>query len=46
MMEQLSWCYMSHGDFRCTVDSTVNFVNFGQNVTPLSLLEIVLKFLR
>ena len=32
-----------HGDFRCTVDFTLNF---GQHVSPLSLLEFDLKFLR
>ena len=32
-----------HGDLRCTVDFTLNF---GQHVSPLSLLEFELKFLR
>lgn len=32
-----------HGDLRCTVDFTLNF---GQHVSPLSLLEFDLKFLR
>ena len=32
-----------HGDFRCTVDFTLNF---GQHVSPLLLLEFDLKFLR
>lgn len=32
-----------HGDFRCTVNFTVNF---GQHVAPLSLPEFDLKFLR
>ena len=34
-------CY--HSDLRCTVDFTRNF---GQHVSPLSLLEFELKFLR